>query len=63
MKRFTIHFLILALLSGFYGFYGFDLWGTEAARVLFLIAADLFVVALFSRFLKNDGQYPQKVEA
>ncbi|MAZ28854.1 MAG: DUF1328 domain-containing protein [Cytophagaceae bacterium] len=56
MKRFTIHFLILAVLLGIYGFSGFDLWGTEAARVLFLISADMFVVSLFARLLfKGEG--------
>ncbi len=64
MKRFTIHFLVFAIISGIYGFGGWDLYGTEAARVLFLIGADLFVVSVFARFLFNDEQpIPQKVEA
>lgn len=64
MKRFTIHFLALALISGIYGFGGWNLYGTEAARVLFLIGADLFVVSVFARFLFNDKQpIAQQVEA
>ena len=47
MKRFTLPFLIIAVITGIYGFGGFDLWATEAARILFLISADLFVVSLF----------------
>ncbi len=43
--------MILSIFSGFYGFGGYDLSGTEAARVVFLIAADLFVVSLFARIL------------
>lgn len=72
MKRFTVHFLIMAIILGVYGFSGFDLWGTEAARVLFLIAADMFVVSLFARLLfkgetskiiKSREAVPSKVEA
>ncbi|MEH6407540.1 MAG: DUF1328 domain-containing protein [Leeuwenhoekiella sp.] len=63
MKKFTIHLLILAIVTGVYGFYGFDLYGTEAARVVFLIAADLFVVSLFSRLLfREKEQSAQQVE-
>ncbi|MGB5944285.1 MAG: DUF1328 domain-containing protein [Leeuwenhoekiella sp.] len=55
MSKFTLHFLIVSLVTGIYGFGGFGLWGTEAARVLFLIAADLFVVSLFARLIfKNN---------
>lgn len=56
MKRFTLHFLIIAILTGIYGFAGFDLWGTEASRVLFLVAADMFVVSLFARLLFHEKQ-------
>lgn len=65
MKRFTIPFLIIALVTGIYGFGGFNLWATEAARVLFLISADLFVVSLFAKFLfkKNPNQIAQRVES
>tara|TARA_R110002051_G_scaffold1200_3_gene6580 strand:+ start:1137 stop:1334 length:198 start_codon:yes stop_codon:yes gene_type:complete len=65
MKRFTLPFLIIALITGVYGFGGFNLWATEAARVLFLIFADLFVVSLFAKFLfkKNQDQVTQRVES
>ncbi|MEH6657554.1 DUF1328 domain-containing protein [Leeuwenhoekiella marinoflava] len=65
MKRFTLPFLILAVVAGIYGFGGFDLWATEAARIVFLIAADLFVVSLFANFLfkKNPKQVAQRVES
>ncbi|MFD2828725.1 putative membrane protein YtjA (UPF0391 family) [Leeuwenhoekiella aestuarii] len=65
MKRFTLPFLIIAVVAGIYGFGGFDLWATEAARIIFLIAADLFVVSLFAKFLfkKNPKQIAQRVES
>jgi len=58
MKRFTLPFLIIAIVTGIYGFGGFDLWATEAARILFLISADLFVVSLFAKFLFKKSPKP-----
>jgi len=65
MKRFTLPFLIIAVITGIYGFGGFDLWATEAARILFLISADLFVVSLFAKFLfkKSPKRVAQQVES
>ena len=65
MKRLALPFLIIALITGIYGFGGFNLWGTEASRVLFLISADLFVVSLFAKFLfrKDRTRIAQRVES
>lgn len=64
MKRLTLPFLAIALLTGIYGFGGFNLWGTEASRIIFLISADLFVVSLFAKFLfRKRVQVPQRVES
>ena len=65
MKRFTLPFLIIADITGIYGFGGFDLWATEAARILFLISADLFVVSLFAKFLfkKSPKRVAQQVKS
>ena len=65
MKRFTLPFLIIAVITGIYGFGGFDLWATEAARIMFLISADLFVVSLFAKFLfkKSPKRVAQQVKS
>ena len=64
MKRLTLPFLIIAILTGIYGFGGFNLWGTEASRVLFLVSADLFVVSLFAKFLfRKRTRAVQRVES
>lgn len=57
MRRYTLPFLIIATITGIYGFAGFELWGIETARILFLIAADLFIVSLFAKFLfRNEPE-------
>ena len=56
MKRFTLPFLIIAVVAGIYGFGGFDLWATEAARIVFLVAADLFVFEMpLIAFMERKG--------
>ena len=68
MRKMTIPFLLVSIISGIYGFAGYQLWGTEVARVIFLIAADLFIVSLFARMLfysranNNDDTKVQKVK-
>lgn len=52
--------MILTIISGIYGFVGYDLWANEAARVIFLIAADLFVVSLFARIFFYTRSNPEE---
>ncbi len=49
MKNYTLHFLIMTIVTGLLGFAGMNFFGIEVVRVLFLIFADLLIVALISK--------------
>ncbi len=51
MRKNSILFLIVAIVSGIIGFAGFDFSGIEVVRIIFLIFADLLIVSLLARFL------------
>ncbi len=54
MKNYTLHFLIMTVVTGLLGFAGFTYFGIEVVRVLFLIFADLLIVALISKTFFSD---------
>tara|TARA_R100000935_G_C2825465_1_gene162033 strand:+ start:614 stop:811 length:198 start_codon:yes stop_codon:yes gene_type:complete len=54
MKNYTLHFLIMTLVTGLLGFAGLTFFGIEVVRVLFLIFADLLIVSLISRTFFSD---------
>lgn len=56
MKNYTLHFLIMTIVTGLLGFAGMNYYGIEVVRVLFLIFADLLIVALISRTFFSDGK-------
>ena len=49
MKKYSVLFLILTLLTGLAGFAGLNFAGIEVVRVLFLIFADLLVISLLAK--------------
>ncbi|TVZ25644.1 hypothetical protein JM83_0570 [Gillisia sp. Hel_I_86] len=56
MKNYTLHFLIMTIVTGLLGFAGGNFFGIEVVRVLFLIFADLLIVALISKIFFSDGK-------
>jgi uncharacterized membrane protein YtjA (UPF0391 family) len=54
MKNYTLHFLIMTIVTGLLGFAGLTFYGIEVVRVLFLIFADLLIVALISKTFFSD---------
>lgn len=56
MKRKSLLFLALAVITGLVGFTGLSFSGIEVIRVMFLIFADLLIVSLFAKlfFLRNQ---------
>jgi uncharacterized membrane protein YtjA (UPF0391 family) len=54
MKNYTLHFLIMTVVTGLLGFAGLTYYGIEVVRVLFLIFADLLIVALISKIFFSD---------
>ncbi len=54
MKNYTLHFLIMTIVTGVLGFAGITFFGIEVVRVLFLIFADLLIVALISKIFFSD---------
>jgi len=54
MKNYTLHFLIMTIVTGLLGFAGLNFFGIEVVRVLFLIFADLLIVALISKTFFSD---------
>ncbi len=54
MKNYTLHFLIMTIVTGILGFAGLTFFGIEVVRVLFLIFADLLIVSLISRTFFSD---------
>ncbi len=55
MKRKTLLFLVLALITGLIGFTGLSFSGIEVIRVMFLIFADLVIVSLMAKLF-----FPEK---
>ncbi|MGB8705412.1 MAG: DUF1328 domain-containing protein [Gillisia sp.] len=49
MKNYTLLFLIMTAVTGLVGFAGLNFNGIEVVRVLFLIFADLLIVATISK--------------
>ncbi|MGY5847079.1 DUF1328 domain-containing protein [Salegentibacter sp. HM20] len=49
MKKYSLLFLLMALLTGLVGFTGLNFSGIEVVRVMFLIFADLLLVSLLAR--------------
>jgi len=56
MKNYTLHFLIMTVVTGLLGFAGLTYYGIEVVRVLFLIFADLLIVALISKTFFSDNK-------
>jgi len=56
MKNYTLHFLIMTVVTGILGFAGLNFFGIEVVRVLFLIFADLLIVALISKIFFSDSK-------
>ena len=54
MKKYTVLFLILAVITGLVGFTGLRFTGIEVIRVVCLIAADLFVISLMAKLFFPD---------
>ncbi len=54
MKNYTLHFLIMTAVTGLLGFAGLTYYGIEVVRILFLIFADLLIVALISKTFFSD---------
>ena len=54
MKKYTLLFLILALITGLVGFTGLRFTGIEVIRVVCLDAADLFVISLMAKLFFPD---------
>lgn len=56
MKNNTLLFLIMTVVTGLLGFAGLTFYGIEVVRVLFLIFADLLIVALISKIFFSDNK-------
>ncbi|WP_034923338.1 DUF1328 domain-containing protein [Gillisia sp. CAL575] len=54
MKNYTLHFLIMTIVTGLLGFAGLNFFGIEVVRILFLIFADLLIVSLISKTFFSD---------
>lgn len=54
MKRKTLLFLVLALITGLVGFTGLSFSGIEVVRVMFLIFADLLIISLMAKLFFPD---------
>ena len=55
MKKYTVLFLVLAVITGLVGFTGLRFAGIEVIRVACLITADLFIISLMAKFF-----FPEK---
>lgn len=63
MRKYSVLFLILAVVTGLVGFTGLNFSGIEVVRVLFLIFADLLVISLLARlFFPSNEMKAQRVE-
>ncbi|TBW26521.1 DUF1328 domain-containing protein [Gramella sp. KN1008] len=55
MKRKTLLFFVLALITGLIGFTGLSFAGIEVVRVMFLIFADMVIISLMAKWF-----FPEK---
>lgn len=55
MKKKTLLFFVLTMITGIIGFAGLSFSGIEVVRVMFLIFADLMIVSLMAKAL-----FPEK---
>lgn len=56
MQNYTLHFLIMTIVTGLLGFAGLSFFGIEMVRILFLIFADLLIVALISKTFFSESK-------
>lgn len=54
MKRKTLLFLVLTVITGLVGFSGLSFSGIEVIRVMFLIFADLLIISLIAKLFFPD---------
>lgn len=54
MKKKTLLFFVLALITGLVGFTGLSFSGIEVIRVMFLIFADLMIISLMAKLFFPD---------
>lgn len=54
MKKYTLIFLIVTVLTGVLGFAGLSFYGIIVVRVLFLIFADLLIVSVIAHLICSD---------
>lgn len=54
MKRKTLLFFVLALITGLVGFTGLSFSGIEVIRVMFLIFTDLLIISLMAKAFFPD---------
>ncbi|MUP44233.1 DUF1328 domain-containing protein [Gramella sp. BOM4] len=55
MKKKSLLFLVLAVITGLVGFTGLSFDGIEVIRVMFLIFADLLIISLIAKLF-----FPEK---
>ncbi|MCP9198378.1 DUF1328 domain-containing protein [Gramella sp. GC03-9] len=55
MKKKSLLFLVLAVITGLIGFTGLSFDGIEVIRVMFLIFADLLIISLIAKLF-----FPEK---
>ncbi len=65
MKKKTLLFFVLALITGLVGFTGLSFSGVEVIRVMFLIFTDLLIVSLMAKafFPEKSKMKYQPVES
>lgn len=54
MKKKTLLFFVLAVITGLIGFSGISFSGIEVIRVMFLIFADLLIISLIAKLFFPD---------
>ncbi len=63
MKKYTIHFIVIAIVTGLIGFSGFDIPGISAFRVISLIAfIFIFISCLDAVLLVRKNRRDSKTE-
>jgi uncharacterized membrane protein YtjA (UPF0391 family) len=56
MKKRSLLFLALAIVTGLIGFTGLSFSGIEVVRVMFLIFADLLIISLMAKLFFPEKQ-------
>jgi uncharacterized membrane protein YtjA (UPF0391 family) len=56
MKKKSLLFLALAIVTGLIGFTGLSFSGIEVVRVMFLIFADLLIISLMAKLFFPEKQ-------